>query len=159
MELTSHHFPPFNRNSNFFWPNIVAAFINSTSRSSGTCVLAVVLRSKFRPQLILWVDNIEQFENLHSYTCMMSFSKFPPSLCAPTLPPNLSEELNVAALVPMDALLFQLLPLRPFAEIVLQQNLREFEVWPHFALFSIRRVDGGLPVFLLWWRHVYNLSQ
>lgn len=50
-------------------------------------------------------------------------SKFPPSLCAPTLPTSLSEELNAAALVPMDALLVQLLPLRPFAEVVLQQNL------------------------------------
>ncbi|KAM9357562.1 FIGNL1-interacting regulator of recombination and mitosis [Symphorus nematophorus] len=51
-------------------------------------------------------------------------SKFPPSVCAPTLPPALSEELNAAALVPMDALLLQLLPVRPFTEVVLQQNLR-----------------------------------
>ncbi|XP_038571961.1 uncharacterized protein C1orf112 homolog [Micropterus salmoides] len=51
-------------------------------------------------------------------------SKFPPSLCAPTLPMALSEELNAAALVPMDALLLQLLPLQPFAEVVLQQDLR-----------------------------------
>lgn len=60
-------------------------------------------------------------------TFLMSYSKFPPSLCAPTLPSSLSEELNAAALVPMDALLFQLLPLRPFAEVVLQQDLREFK--------------------------------
>uniref|UniRef100_A0A3Q3L195 FIGNL1 interacting regulator of recombination and mitosis n=1 Tax=Mastacembelus armatus TaxID=205130 RepID=A0A3Q3L195_9TELE len=46
-------------------------------------------------------------------------SKFPPSLSAPTLPAALSEELNAAGLVPMDALLLQLLPLRPFAEVVL----------------------------------------
>ncbi|KAG7230827.1 hypothetical protein INR49_019641, partial [Caranx melampygus] len=51
-------------------------------------------------------------------------SKFPPSLCAPTLTIALSEELNAAALVPMDALLLQLLPLRPFAEVVLQQDMR-----------------------------------
>ncbi|XP_070816561.1 FIGNL1-interacting regulator of recombination and mitosis [Chaetodon trifascialis] len=51
-------------------------------------------------------------------------SKFPPSMCAPALPPALSEELNVAALVPMEALLLQLLPLRPFAEVVLQQDPR-----------------------------------
>ncbi|XP_062280168.1 FIGNL1-interacting regulator of recombination and mitosis [Scomber scombrus] len=51
-------------------------------------------------------------------------SKFPPSLCAPTLPSTLSDELNMAALVPMDALLLQLLPLRPFAEVVLQKDLR-----------------------------------
>ncbi|XP_069551170.1 FIGNL1-interacting regulator of recombination and mitosis isoform X1 [Brachyistius frenatus] len=51
-------------------------------------------------------------------------SKFPPSLCAPALPVALSEELNAAALVPMDALLLQLLSLRSFAEVVLQQDLR-----------------------------------
>ncbi|XP_051930711.1 uncharacterized protein C1orf112 homolog [Hippocampus zosterae] len=51
-------------------------------------------------------------------------SKFPPSLCAPALPPSLSEELNAAAVVPMDALLLQLLPLRPFAEVVLQEDPR-----------------------------------
>uniref|UniRef100_A0A3Q3DM64 Fignl1 interacting regulator of recombination and mitosis n=1 Tax=Hippocampus comes TaxID=109280 RepID=A0A3Q3DM64_HIPCM len=51
-------------------------------------------------------------------------SKFPPSLCAPVLPPSLSEELNAAAVVPMDALLLQLLPLRPFAEVVLQEDPR-----------------------------------
>ncbi|XP_039984627.1 uncharacterized protein C1orf112 homolog [Xiphias gladius] len=60
------------------------------------------------------------FHQLH----LQIISKFPPSLCAPTLPTALSEELNAAALVPMDALLLQLLPLRPFAEVVLQQDLR-----------------------------------
>uniref|UniRef100_A0A665VJF1 Si:dkey-97o5.1 n=1 Tax=Echeneis naucrates TaxID=173247 RepID=A0A665VJF1_ECHNA len=50
-------------------------------------------------------------------------SKFPPSLCAPTLTRALCEELNAAALVPMDALLLQLLPLRAFAEVALQQDL------------------------------------
>lgn len=63
-------------------------------------------------------------------------SQFPPSLCAPTQPKALSEELNAAALVPMDALLLQLLPLRPFAEVVLQQDLRlspEHEL-PHCLL-------------------------
>ncbi|KAF3834863.1 hypothetical protein F7725_027421 [Dissostichus mawsoni] len=66
----------------------------------------------------------------------MSFSKFPPSLCAPSLPPALSGELHAAALVPIDAFLLQLLPLRPFAEIVLQQDLRlspEHEL-PHCLL-------------------------
>uniref|UniRef100_A0AAQ5X2G7 Uncharacterized protein n=1 Tax=Amphiprion ocellaris TaxID=80972 RepID=A0AAQ5X2G7_AMPOC len=51
-------------------------------------------------------------------------SKFPPSLCAPELPTALSEELKAAALVPMDVFLLQLLPLRPFAEVVLQQDLQ-----------------------------------
>ncbi|CAJ1060434.1 uncharacterized protein C1orf112 homolog [Xyrichtys novacula] len=49
--------------------------------------------------------------------------KFPPSLCAPTLPLAQSEELKAAALIPMDALLLQLLPLRPFAEVILQKDL------------------------------------
>ncbi|XP_034035704.1 uncharacterized protein C1orf112 homolog isoform X2 [Thalassophryne amazonica] len=63
-------------------------------------------------------------------------SKFPPSFSSPKLPATLSEELNVAALVPMDALLSQLLPLRPFAEVVLQQDQQfspEFEL-PHCLL-------------------------
>ncbi|KAI4828999.1 hypothetical protein KUCAC02_023063 [Chaenocephalus aceratus] len=63
-------------------------------------------------------------------------SKFPPSLCAPVLPPALSGELHAAALVPIDAFLLQLLPLRSFAEIVLQQDLRlspEHEL-PHCLL-------------------------
>uniref|UniRef100_A0A671VFQ1 Fignl1 interacting regulator of recombination and mitosis n=1 Tax=Sparus aurata TaxID=8175 RepID=A0A671VFQ1_SPAAU len=55
-------------------------------------------------------------------------SKFSPSLCAPTLPSALSEELNAAALVPMEALLLQLLPFRPFADVVLQPDLPEHEL-------------------------------
>ncbi|XP_041862245.1 uncharacterized protein C1orf112 homolog [Melanotaenia boesemani] len=51
-------------------------------------------------------------------------SKLPPSLGAPALPTDLSGELNAAARVPMDAFLLQLLPLRPFAEAVLQHDLR-----------------------------------
>lgn len=65
----------------------------------------------------------------------MSCSKFSPSLCAPTLPSALSEELNAAALVPMEALLLQLLPFRPFADVVLQPDLREFRTCPLFKLF------------------------
>ncbi|TMS20487.1 Uncharacterized protein E3U43_006980 [Larimichthys crocea] len=56
--------------------------------------------------------------------CLQIISNFPPSMCAPTLPSALSEELNAAARVPIDALLLQVLPLRPFAEAVLQQDLR-----------------------------------
>lgn len=48
-------------------------------------------------------------------------------MCAPKLPLALSEELRAVALVPMEALLLQLVPLRPFAEVVLQKNLSEFE--------------------------------
>ena len=48
-------------------------------------------------------------------------------MCAPTLSSALSEELNAAALVPMDAFLLQLLPLKSFAEVVLQSDLREFK--------------------------------
>lgn len=65
----------------------------------------------------------------------MSSSKFPPSLCAPALPSGLSEELNAAALVPMDALLLQLIPLRSFAEVVLQQDQRESELKLLYQLY------------------------
>lgn len=58
---------------------------------------------------------------------LISFSEFPPSLSAPVLPAALSGELNAAALVPMNAFLLQLLPLRPFAEAVLQPDLRELK--------------------------------
>ncbi|KAK7888936.1 hypothetical protein WMY93_024496 [Mugilogobius chulae] len=64
-------------------------------------------------------------------------SKFPPSLGAPLLPPALSEELNVAARIPLDALLFQLLPLRAFAEVVLQPDLKDVQqLWYSGSLFS-----------------------
>lgn len=114
---------PLNRNSNFFWQSIAASFTNSTSRSSGMC-LAVVFKKKIKTTGLYcsWqlLSSVE--------TCiLMSFSKFPPSMCAPTLSSALSEELNAAALVPMDAFLLQLLPLRPFAEVVLQPDLREFK--------------------------------
>lgn len=90
---------------------------------------------------------------------VMSFSKFPPSLCAPTLPSTLSDELKMAALVPMDALLLQLLPLRPFAEVVLQKDLREFLIFLQFSLFSTYccRVNKGFPVSLRDRDIVYNL--
>uniref|UniRef100_A0A4W6DIZ1 Fignl1 interacting regulator of recombination and mitosis n=3 Tax=Lates calcarifer TaxID=8187 RepID=A0A4W6DIZ1_LATCA len=77
------------------------------------------------------VHYIKEFKFFLSKYCssfhqlyLQVISKFPPSLCAPTLPTALSAELNAVALVPMDALLLQLLPLRPFAEVVLQQDLR-----------------------------------
>ncbi|CAG5861522.1 unnamed protein product [Menidia menidia] len=63
-------------------------------------------------------------------------NKFPPSLDASSLPVALAGELNAAALVPMDAFLLQLLPLRSFAEVVLQQDMRlspEHEL-PHCLL-------------------------
>ncbi|KAI4890940.1 hypothetical protein NFI96_033199, partial [Prochilodus magdalenae] len=51
--------------------------------------------------------------------CLQVLSKFSPSLTAPPVPPGLDEELRAAVLVPMDAALTQLLPLRSFAECVL----------------------------------------
>uniref|UniRef100_A0A672QC44 Uncharacterized protein n=1 Tax=Sinocyclocheilus grahami TaxID=75366 RepID=A0A672QC44_SINGR len=47
---------------------------------------------------------------------------FPPSVCAPSVPSALSEELRVAVLVPMDAMLTQLLSFQPFAESVLDPD-------------------------------------
>ncbi|XP_078024858.1 FIGNL1-interacting regulator of recombination and mitosis isoform X1 [Epinephelus lanceolatus] len=83
-------------------------------------------------------------------------SKFPPSLCAPTLPSALSGELNAAALVPMDALLLQLLPLRAFAEVVLQQDLRlspEHELPQCLLLMSVLGQLTSQPeeVLQLWY--------
>ncbi|XP_030626724.1 FIGNL1-interacting regulator of recombination and mitosis [Chanos chanos] len=49
-------------------------------------------------------------------------SKFPPSLFVAAAPPALCEELSGAVLVPMDALLTQLLHLRAFAESVLAKH-------------------------------------
>uniref|UniRef100_A0A3P8N5S3 Uncharacterized protein n=1 Tax=Astatotilapia calliptera TaxID=8154 RepID=A0A3P8N5S3_ASTCA len=77
-------------------------------------------------------------------------SKFPPSLCTPELPIALSQELNAAALVPMDAFLLQLLPLRPFAEAVLHP---EHEL-PHcLLLVSVMGQLAGQPeeVLQLWY--------
>lgn len=54
----------------------------------------------------------------------MFVSKFPPSSSSPLLPPGLSEELNVVARIPLDALLFQLMPIRAFAEAVLNPDLK-----------------------------------
>lgn len=55
------------------------------------------------------------------------YSKFPPSLSAPSLNPALWEELSGAVLVAMDALLNQLLSLRSFAEslLALEQHSSE----------------------------------
>ncbi|XP_039541431.1 uncharacterized protein C1orf112 homolog [Pimephales promelas] len=50
------------------------------------------------------------------------YSKFPPSLCAPSVPPALSEELRVAVLVPLDVMLTQLMPFQPFAQSVLDPD-------------------------------------
>ncbi|XP_046905888.1 uncharacterized protein C1orf112 homolog [Hypomesus transpacificus] len=73
-----------------------------------------------------------QFHQLY----LSVLSKFPPSLCAPALPPSLSEELAVAVVVPMDALLVQLLPVRGYAEAVLQpdQELRAEAELPQCVL-------------------------
>ncbi|KAM9385013.1 FIGNL1-interacting regulator of recombination and mitosis isoform 2-T3 [Pholidichthys leucotaenia] len=82
-------------------------------------------------------------------------SKFPPSLSAPALPKVLSEELNAAALVPMDAFLLQLLPFRPFAEVVLQ-DLRlslEHELPQCLLLANVTGQLSGQPeeVLQLWY--------
>ncbi|XP_061681979.1 FIGNL1-interacting regulator of recombination and mitosis [Syngnathoides biaculeatus] len=77
------------------------------------------------------VHYVKEFKAFLTRSCrsfhqmyLQIISTFPPSLFAPALPPSLSEELYTAAVVPLDALLFQLLPLRAFAEVVLQEDLR-----------------------------------
>uniref|UniRef100_A0AAQ4QLY9 Fignl1 interacting regulator of recombination and mitosis n=1 Tax=Gasterosteus aculeatus aculeatus TaxID=481459 RepID=A0AAQ4QLY9_GASAC len=79
-------------------------------------------------------------------------SKFPPSLSAPTLPSALSEELSAAALVPMGALLLQLLAVRPFAEFVLQNDLRESNLPQCLLLLSVLGQIHSQPeeVLQLW---------
>lgn len=81
---------------------------------------------------------------------LVSCSKFPPSLHAAALPSGLCEELKAAALVPMDALLLQLLPLRTFAEAVLQQDQRELKsgfLYPH----QVCDCRGMPPIFCCWY--------
>uniref|UniRef100_A0A8C1GJ96 Si:dkey-97o5.1 n=1 Tax=Cyprinus carpio TaxID=7962 RepID=A0A8C1GJ96_CYPCA len=91
-------------------------------------------------------------------------SKFPPSVCAPSVPSALSEELRVAVLVPMDVMLTQLLSFQPFAESVLDPDHRElllyimpskslsFHRWSVFeaVLHSFRRcmLERAVPVWL-----------
>lgn len=101
------------------------------------CFYTAHLESSYH--LILWVW----------ICCLFSFSKFSPSLCAPVLPVALSEELNAAALVPMDAFLLQLLPLRAFADVVLQQDLREFNACLFFFWYCGVVIDAFLFSLLM----------
>ncbi|XP_056133591.1 uncharacterized protein C1orf112 homolog isoform X1 [Lampris incognitus] len=84
------------------------------------------------------VHYIKEFKSFLAKYCsrfhqlyLQIVSMFGPCLGAPALPSPLSEELNVVALVPMEALLSQLLPLRPFAEVVLR---REQQLSPKYEL-------------------------
>uniref|UniRef100_UPI003AAD2BB8 FIGNL1-interacting regulator of recombination and mitosis n=1 Tax=Centroberyx gerrardi TaxID=166262 RepID=UPI003AAD2BB8 len=113
------------------------------------------------------VHYIKEFKSFLTKYCscfhqlyLQIISKFPPSLSAPALPSPLSEELNMAALVPMEALLSQLLPLRSFAEVVLQQDQRfsaECELPQCLLLVSVLGQLASQPdeVLQLW----YNGSQ
>uniref|UniRef100_A0A8B9HV73 Uncharacterized protein n=1 Tax=Astyanax mexicanus TaxID=7994 RepID=A0A8B9HV73_ASTMX len=72
------------------------------------------------------VHYIKEFKPFLSESCsrfhqmyLHILSKFPPSVSASSVPQGMGEELSAAVLVPMDAVLTQLLPLRPFAECVL----------------------------------------
>ncbi|KAJ0065120.1 hypothetical protein NL108_005594, partial [Boleophthalmus pectinirostris] len=83
-------------------------------------------------------------------------SKFPPNLSSPLLPPGLFEELNVAARIPLDALLFQLLPLQAFAEAALHPNSKlvpEHELSQCLLLVSVMDQLGSQPedVQQLWY--------
>ncbi|XP_029905383.1 FIGNL1-interacting regulator of recombination and mitosis [Myripristis murdjan] len=110
------------------------------------------------------VHYIKEFNSFLTKYCssfhqlyLQVISKFPPSLCAPVLPSRLSEELKVAALVPMEALLSQLMPLRPFAEAVLQQDQRfspECELPQCLLLVSVLGQLASQPeeVLQLWYK-------
>ncbi|KAM8890592.1 FIGNL1-interacting regulator of recombination and mitosis isoform 1-T2 [Synchiropus picturatus] len=96
----------------------------------------------FANTLVHYIKEFKVFLNAHRSSFhqlyLQILSKFPPSLCSPELPPALSGELDVAALIPMNAFLLQLLPLRSFAEVVLHNDLRlssEHEL-PHCLLLT-----------------------
>ncbi|XP_033821473.2 uncharacterized protein C1orf112 homolog [Periophthalmus magnuspinnatus] len=109
------------------------------------------------------VHYIKEFGSFMTKCChhfyqlyLQILSKFPPNLSSPLLPPGLSEELNVAARIPLDALLFQLLPLRAFAEAALQPNLKlvpEHELSQCLLLVSVMDQLGSQPedVQQLWY--------
>ncbi|XP_060773326.1 FIGNL1-interacting regulator of recombination and mitosis isoform X2 [Neoarius graeffei] len=72
------------------------------------------------------VHYIKEFNPFLSKFCsrfhqlyLQILSKFPPCTSAPSVPVVLVEELSSGVLVPMDAMLTQLLPMRPFVECVL----------------------------------------
>ncbi|KAJ3599889.1 hypothetical protein NHX12_033843 [Muraenolepis orangiensis] len=82
------------------------------------------------------VHYIKEFNSFLSKYCnrfhqlyLQITSLFPPSLAAPGLPLPLSDELSVAVLLPMEALLIQLFPLRPFAEVALGTQLELSAEW------------------------------
>ncbi|KAA0708492.1 hypothetical protein E1301_Tti005735 [Triplophysa tibetana] len=62
----------------------------------------------------------------HFHHCYLQIhGKFPPSMFALSIPPALIEDLRVSVLVPMDAMLMQLLSFHPFAESVLDPGHRK----------------------------------
>ncbi|XP_072245743.1 FIGNL1-interacting regulator of recombination and mitosis [Leuresthes tenuis] len=109
------------------------------------------------------VHYIKEFKFFLTKSCsnfhqiyLQIINKFPPSLGAASLPVALSGELNAAARVPMDAFLLQLLPLRPFAEVVLKRDLRlspEHELPQCLLLVSIMGQLACQPeeVLQLWY--------
>ncbi|KAF5890761.1 N-alpha-acetyltransferase 15, NatA auxiliary subunit, partial [Clarias magur] len=75
------------------------------------------------------VHYIKEFNPFLSKFCshfyqlyLQVLSKFPPCPSAPSVPVGLGEELSSGILVPMDAMLAQLLPMRSFVECVLSTN-------------------------------------
>ncbi|XP_053098173.1 uncharacterized protein C1orf112 homolog isoform X2 [Pangasianodon hypophthalmus] len=62
---------------------------------------------------------LSKFCNRFHQLYLQVLSKFPPCASAPSVPVGLVEELSGVVLVPMDAMLAQLLPMRSFVECVL----------------------------------------
>ncbi|KAJ8384494.1 hypothetical protein AAFF_G00204090 [Aldrovandia affinis] len=82
----------------------------------------------------------------HLYLQLLS--KFPPSLWSPVISATHSSELKSVVLVAMDALVAQLLPFRPFTEVVLAEKQlgakSSPELWfPHCLLLV--NITGKLP--------------
>ncbi|GAA6093778.1 uncharacterized protein C1orf112 homolog isoform X1 [Tachysurus ichikawai] len=77
------------------------------------------------------VHYIKEFNPFLSKFCshfhqlyLQVLSKFPPCDSAPSVPVGLAEELSRVVLIPMDAMLTQLLPMRSFVECVLTPDQR-----------------------------------
>lgn len=104
----------YRRNLNLSFQSVAAASINFAFKSLG---MRQATKKRLKEKSFQWQSNV--------HFTLLSCSKFPPSLHAAALPSGLCEELKAAALVPMDALLLQLLPLHNFAEVLLQPDQRE----------------------------------
>lgn len=86
-------------------------------------------------------------------------------MCAPSVPSALSEELRVAVLVPMDAMLTQLLSFQPFAESVLDPDHSELLLANYYnnfqgplELWNIALTFPPKNIWLVHWKLIHQLT-